>query len=66
MIAVTCWHDTEFDRWNGEVVDRTEVNATGRDQDHMRELLVDAYARVTGETITPADLDLTIVARPSA
>lgn len=47
MIAVTWWHDTEWDRYNAAAVDLPAANATGRSEQEMRELFVAAYNRET-------------------
>lgn len=57
MIAVTWWYDVENDRWNAAVDDQPEVNSTGRTPEEMRSLLVGAFNRVNGTSLTEADFE---------
>jgi hypothetical protein len=67
MIEVTWWLDDEFPNmhfWNASVVGQPEVNSTGRSLEQMQALIVEAYNRVNGTSVTEADFTWTEVPRP--
>lgn len=64
MITATRWYHRTKRRWNAALTGRPEVNATAGTPEELAEILAEAYTRVTGAPLDPAEITWSLTEPP--